>query len=281
MKYIMLGMGYISGKHLDAIKNTGGELVAYHDIHDVVGHVDSRFINARYYPDFMHLDCFVDRHWEDLDMCVVLLPNHLHNPACRWAMNHGMDVICEKPLVLQEKNLDELGEVQWATGKRVNTILQMRLHGNAKNIKRPGETASVKIVYHTPRGPWFKHGSWKANPDFSGGLATSIGIHLFDLCEFAYGPWISWEICRHRENEYVLGWVEYEGAVVEFDLSVDASVELRREFNVNGVSYDFTNGFMDLHTASYEKILADRGFGIEDARGSIRLVEMMRCHCGG
>lgn len=269
----MLGMGYVSPRHLAAIKATGGELVAYHDIMDVVGHVDGYFINARYYPDFIHFDCFADRN--QIDYCVVLLPNHLHNPACRWAMNHGMDVICEKPLVLREKNLDELLLIEERTGKRVSTILQMRLHASACSIVRQHH-AQVKIVYHTPRGHWFRHGSWKANQEFSGGLATSIGVHLFDLCGWSYGNHLHVSVDDERPNEYIRGHVYYERADVSFDLSVAAGSELRREFIVDGVPHDFTVGFNDLHTKSYERILSGDGFGIEDAREAVRITERIR-----
>ena len=277
IRYVILGMGYVSNKHIQAIKNTCGELVAYHDIHDVVGHVDSKFINARYYSEFIHFDCFVDRHPE-IDYAVILLPNHLHNPACRWAMTKGLNVIVEKPITLHERNLFELLDVEERTGKKVNTILQMRLHNSATMLREAteGKESEVNICYHTPRGPWFKNGSWKADRSKSGGLATSIGIHLFDLCQDVFGDWTGWEIKDSVENEYIKGILYCERAVVNFDLSVEADKPMKREFVVNGVRYDFTNGFGDLHTLSYEKILNGEGFGVKDAQNAIRLVEDIR-----
>jgi UDP-N-acetyl-2-amino-2-deoxyglucuronate dehydrogenase len=168
MNFIVLGMGYISPKHLDAIKAVGGNLVAYHDISDVVGHVDSRFINAKFYREFIHLDCFVNRFQrgpDKIDYAVILLPNHLHNPACQWAMLHGMDVICEKPLVIHERNIDELAEIEQKTGKKVNVVLQCRLHGEALKAKEKyiKGVYALKVDYRTPRGPWYMTNSWKGD----------------------------------------------------------------------------------------------------------------------
>ena len=283
MNFIILGMGYISGKHLDAIKAVGGNLLAYHDVHDVVGHVDSRFIDASYYPDFIHFDCFVDRLQRTerhIDYAVILLPNHLHNPACRWAMSHGMNVIVEKPLVIHEQNLDELLEVEERTGKKVNVVLQMRLHENAKKLIDECSTGKhfVKIEYNTPRGPWFKHGSWKADLAKSGGLATSIGIHLFDLCSRAFGEWIQFEVTAEGKD-LIKGWTSYQKADVEWSLSVEPHKEIKRVFAVNGKDYEFTNGFQDLHTETYRKILSGEGFGIEDIRLATRLTENIRNVC--
>ena len=280
MNFIMLGMGYISSKHLDAIKAVGGNLLAYHDISDVVGHVDSRFIDAKYYREFIHFDCFVDRYQAGgmkIDYAVILLPNHLHNPACRWALNRGMDVIVEKPLVIHERNLDELKEVEEKTGRKINTILQLRLHENTKKmISDHGQnTVSVNIEYATPRGPWFRDGSWKADTSKAGGVATAIGIHLFDLAGYAFGKWIQYNlesVCLDK----IKGQTSFERAEVEWSLSVESTVKPKRSFNVNGIQYDFTNGFNDLHTESYRKILAGEGFGIEDARMGVNLTEAIR-----
>lgn len=279
-KYIMLGMGYVSPKHLDAIKNTGGELVAYHDVHDVVGHVDSRFPWARFYNEFIHLDCFVDRYQSasSIDYCVICLPNHLHNPACRWAMRNGMDVIVEKPIVVHERNLDELLCVEYETGKRVNTILQCRLHQEAEKGKVYFEglekPAFVNIEYSTPRGPWYLEHSWKGDIKKSGGIATNIGVHLFDLCCWLFGKWIQFEI-YHSEDDLISGSVMHDAAQVEFNLSI-RSGERKRVFAINDMRIDLTSGFDDLHTKSYEQILMGNGFGIEDARPAIRLVEVIR-----
>lgn len=279
--YVMLGLGYVSGKHLDAIKQTGGELVAYHDIHDVVGHVDSRFINARFYREFLHFDCAVDRLQRSdspIDYCVICLPNHLHNPACHWALSRGMDVIVEKPLVLHEKNLDELALIEERTGKKINTILQMRLHECAGQMRQACQgkpLSKVGISYGTPRGPWFNKGSWKADDDKTGGLAAAIGVHLLDLCCDVFGDWVQFQIDTMTKQE-VKGWVGFRRADMEFELSIRPDKEPQRLFMVNGIDYDFTNGFGDLHTKSYQEIIHDRGFGIEDARQAIRLVEAMR-----
>ena len=278
--YIMLGMGYVSGKHLKAIKETGGNLIAYCDIHDVVGHVDNYFIGAKYYRELLHLDCFVDRQQrskDKIDYCVICLPNHLHNPAIRWALNHGLDVIVEKPIVLHERNLDELLEVEERTGRKVNTVLQMRLHESARKMAEVcnGKTAAVKIQYHTPRGEWFHNGSWKADPLKTGGLVSAIGIHLLDLCCATFGPWVQFEIEKNTP-QYIKAWTEFERATVEWELSIESHKPAKRMFLVNGIQYDFTNGFTELHTKSYQEILDGLGFGIWDARQAIRLAEEIK-----
>lgn len=276
--YIMLGMGYISGKHLRAIKETGGNLVAYHDIHDVVGHVDSMFIDAKYYPEFIHLDCFVDRFQASgkIDYCVINLPNHLHNPAARWALNHGMDVIVEKPLVLYEKNLDDLAKVEARTGRKINTILQMRLHESAKKMRGAvSGVADVNIRYSTPRGLWFTQGSWKADPLKTGGLPTAIGIHLLDLCCVVFGNRKSFVVSKKTERR-IEAHTSFEKAWVKWELSIESDRPAERLFRVDGADYDFTNGFTDLHTESYRKILSGEGFGIEDAREAVKLCEEIR-----
>lgn len=287
--YIILGMGYVSSKHLQAIKATGGNLIAYHDLHDVVGHVDACFVDALYYPEFIHFDCFVDRYLESgghLDYAVILLPNHLHNPACRWAMARGMDVICEKPLVLYEKNLDELSEVEQRTGRKVNTILQMRLHPEAErlldneiSIGRVHNYQSVSIIYNTPRGHWFRHdGGWKSDPKRSGGLFTAIGVHFADLISWVFGKY-KYHHVRQSSNATVSGSMHLEHAAVDWSLSVDPSESVMRVFDVNGERYDFTKGFEALHELSYNRILEGKGFGIEDARMGIKICEEVRATC--
>lgn len=283
--FIILGMGYVSGKHIQAIKSIGGNLIAYHDIMSVLGHVDSYFLDALYYPEFLSFDCFIDRHQQEgnkIDYAVILLPNHLHNPAARWAMNRGMDVIVEKPLVLYEKNLDELKEVEERTGKKVNTILQMRLHPETdkmiydlKQSKHP-QSSNVEISYYAPRGHWFRHdGGWKSDIKKSGGIATAIGVHLFDLASFVFG-----NLHIHRidfiSQDSIEGTLDLEYANVKWKLSVDPRAKQTRIFKVNNELYDFTNGFGDLHIESYRQILAGNGFGIEDARIGIRICERIR-----
>lgn len=288
--FIILGMGYISSKHLQAIKAIGGNLIAYHDLHDVVGHVDKYFIDALYYPQFIHFDCFVDRFIRSgnhIDYAVILLPNHLHNPACRWTLNRGMDVICEKPLVLFEKNLDELSEVEAWSGHKVNTILQMRLHREAKRLYQNTHTttqwtnghSNVIIHYSTPRGHWFRHnGGWKSDPHRSGGLFTAIGVHLADLVTHVFGKYKYHQIRKSTES-IVEGTMYLEHAKVDWYLSVAPEDKAQRVFDVDGERYDFTDGFTELHELSYNRILEGKGFGIEDARAGVRICEEVRKSC--
>lgn len=282
--FIILGMGFVSKRHLEAIKAVGGNLLAYHDTHDGVGHVDAYFINALYYPEFIHFNLFIDRYLQSdnmIDYAVVLLPNHLHNPACRWAMKMGMDVICEKPLVLYEKNLDELAETESRTGRKVNTILQMRLHDEAARLRYDIDSSGsrfheAKIIYNTPRGHWFRHdGGWKSDPKRSGGLFMAIGVHIADFLSTIFGKHVCSTV-DHVNNETISGRILFERGNISFILSVSPSLKSERIFTVDGNIYDFTNGFMDLHVKSYERIISGEGFGIKDAREGIRICEEIR-----
>lgn len=286
--FVILGMGYVSPKHLKAIKDVGGNLIAYHDTSSVVGHADQYFINALYYKEFIHFDCFIDRCLHDgtkIDYAVILLPNHLHNPACRWAMTRGMDVICEKPVVLYEKNIDELLGVEARTGKEVNVIQQMRLHPEAQRFindstkVNPDKSKILRIVYNTPRGHWFRHdGGWKSDPRRSGGLFSAIGIHFADLVSLAFGRYIRNKI-HQWSNEKIKGVLMLDKMDVLYDLSVSPNIKVERIFEMNKKSYDFTSGFDDLHSESYRQILAGKGFTLEDARMGVRICERIREQC--
>lgn len=277
-------MGFVSRRHLEAIKAVGGNLIAYHDVMDVVGHVDAYFIDALYYPEFINFNCFIDRYSQSdkkIDYAIILLPNHLHNPACRWAMTMGMNVICEKPLVLYEKNLDELLEVEQRTGKKINTILQMRLHPETERMESLFNSIQQKpyinIIYKTERGHWFRHdGGWKSDPKRSGGLCTSIGVHIFDLLANQFGRYIRHKL-EYVSDDTVQGWLHLEDSEkITFDLSVEPGGEIERTFKIGTERFNFTDGFNDLHIKSYKNILEGKGFGIEDARMGIRICEQLR-----
>lgn len=281
-------MGYVADKHLEAIKKIGGNLIAYHDLSDVVGKVDAYFINALYYPELFAFDCFIDRCLHDgtkIDYAVILLPNHLHNPACRWAMNRGMDVICEKPVVLYEKNIDELLEVEARTGKKVNVIQQMRLHPEAQRFIGDANSINaykfekLRIIYNTPRGHWFRHdGGWKSDPKRSGGLFSAIGIHLADLASLAFGRYIRNKI-HQWSTESISGVLILDKMDMLYNLSVSPNVKVERFFEMNEKLYNFTSGFNDLHSESYRQILAGKGFTLEDARMGVRICERIREQC--
>lgn len=280
-------MGYVADKHLKAIKEISGNLIAYHDLSDVMGKVDAYFIDALYYPELLAFDCFIDRclhNGTTIDYAVILLPNYLHNPACRWAMTRGMDVICEKPVVLYEKNIDELLEVETRTGKKVNVIQQMRLHPEAKRFIADSSSSrfykkALKIIYNAPRGHWFRHdGGWKSDPKRSGGLLSAIGIHMVDLASCAYGRYIRNKV-HLSSSEEINGTIILNNADVIYHLSVSPNVKVCRTFESQGISYDFTSGFNDLHSESYRQILDGKGFTLEDARMGVRICERVRESC--
>lgn len=286
MNFIILGMGYVSKYHLPAIKAVGGNLVAFHDISDVMGHVDSYFINAKYYQQFIHFDCFVDRYLHSggkIDYAVILLPNHLHNPACRWALNRGMDVIVEKPVVLYEKNIDELLEVEARTGHKVNTIYQLRHHPGVIDMKSRIDRSKryeVAVDYASSRGSWYIKGAWKSDPYKSGGLSSNIGCHLFDVVCHFFGK-MKGLVLFEKSDVQVRGLIETECAKVKWRLSVGIGEEPKRLFQINGEQLELSNGFTSLHEEAYRNIISGNGIGLEDARLSVEICENIREMTGG
>jgi len=287
--------GYIAPRHLQAIRDTGNRLEAAVDPHDSVGILDRFFPDASYFTEFERFD----RHVEKLrrgpsDTRIhyfsICTPNHLHDAHIRFALRTGAHAICEKPLVLKPWNLDALQELEAETGGRVSTVLQLRLHPALRELKRTLDAApaarrrEVRLTYVTARGPWY-HYSWKGSPDRSGGLATNIGIHLFDLLLWLFGE-PAYSVVHLAEPSRMAGFLELRNANVRWFLSTDRNdlppAEVTggkttyRSITVDGSAVEFTEGFADLHTRVYEEILAGRGSGIEDARPSIRLVYDIR-----
>jgi UDP-N-acetyl-2-amino-2-deoxyglucuronate dehydrogenase len=287
--------GYVAARHLRAIRDTGNRVVAAADPHDAVGHLDQFGFDVRFFPEIERFD----RHLEKLkrgpaDQRVHYLsicsPNYLHDAHCRLALRVGADAICEKPLVINPWNLDALQELEHETGHRIRTILQLRLHPRLHALREElrAEPADVEhdvvLTYITARGAWY-HVSWKGTPDKSGGIATNIGIHFFDLLLWLFGPASD---CRVHlaDPRRMAGFIKLRGARVRWFLSVDpadlpwtaqpGSRTTYRSITVDGRELEFTNGFADLHTRVYEEILAGRGFGIDDARPSIDLVHRIR-----
>lgn len=268
--------GYIAPRHLKAIKDVGGNLVAVLDPHDSVGVLDSYFPECLYFSEMERFDRWLSKN--PVDYVSICSPNYLHDCHSLMAMRNGADVICEKPLTCNEHNLDNLLEWEEKTGKKVNVVLQCRLHpevhkANNSDFKVP---AYVFIDYQTPRGQWYSQ-SWKSDVSKSGGLITNIGIHLFDLCEFLFGKWQTFEIGRY-ESEKVIGTASYEYAEVAFGLSIEQG-ERKRIFRINQHDINLTNGFDDLHTEMYRQILDGQGFGIEDIRAATRITEAIRNAC--
>lgn len=287
--------GYIAPRHLTAIKDTGNLLVAALDPHDSVGILDKYFTEVSFFTEFERFD----RHLEKLrkgsnkdrvDYLSICSPNHLHDAHIRLALRIGADAICEKPLVLNPWNLDALQELEIETGKKVNTILQLRVHPSLlelreKIIKQKKQSKyDVRLTYITSRGPWYSY-SWKGDQEKSGGVATNIGIHFFDMLSWIFGKVQSY-VLHLSENSKMAGYLELENANVRWFLSIDRNdlpkqvaekgQPTYRSITVDGSEIEFTGGFTDLHTKVYEEILRGNGFGIEDARPSVKLVYELR-----
>ena len=283
--------GYIAPRHLQAIKAVKGDLKAALDPSDSVGIIDSYFPDAHFFTEFERFDRHIDklaRRGEKIDYMAVCSPNYLHDAHCRFGLRNGADVICEKPLVLNPWNIDALAEIERATSRRISTILQLRLHPAIQALKAkvdasPKNEFPVDLTYITSRGRWY-HASWKGEEDKSGGVATNIGIHFFDMLTYIFGP-LQRSVVHVRDRERAAGYLECGRAKVRWFLSIDRNdlpeaakgkKTTHRSLNIDGEDIEFSDGFSDLHTRSYEEILAGRGFGIEAVRPSVEFVSAFR-----
>jgi UDP-N-acetyl-2-amino-2-deoxyglucuronate dehydrogenase len=282
--------GYIAPRHMKAMKAVGGDLKVAFDPNDSVGIIDSLFPEAHFFTEFERFDRHVDlqrRQGNKIDYVSICSPNYLHDAHCRFGLRAGSDVICEKPLVLNPWNIDGLAEIEADTGGRINTILQLRLHPTIVALRdrlaASGKRHAVDLTYITSRGRWY-HASWKGLDEKSGGVATNIGVHFFDMLAFLFGPMVSQQ-AHLRTNSHAAGYLSYERADVRWFLSVDAAdlpehirgkKSTYRSIAVDGEEIEFSEGFTDLHTRSYEEILAGRGFRIEDVRFSVEVVSAFR-----
>ncbi len=285
--------GYIAPRHLKAIKDTGNRLVAAVDPHDSVGILDSYFPGTSFFTEFERFD----RHLEMLRRAnkgnqvhylSICSPNHLHDAHIRLALRVGADAICEKPLVLNPWNLDQLRELEQDYGAKIYTVLQLRVHPSIISIKQKLDRTTnnrkhiVRLCYITTRGKWYRF-SWKGDAERSGGITTNIGIHFFDLLIWLFGGVQESNVYLHEE-EKAAGMLELEKTNVEWYMSLDINdipVENNgsttyRSITVDGNELEFSNGFGELHKRVYEDILNGNGFGIEDARPSIELVHSIR-----
>lgn len=287
--------GYIASRHMQAIKATGNDLVAALDPNDSVGIIDSYFPNADFFTEFERFDRHIDKlhrahRDKQIDYVSICSPNYLHDSHMRFALRSGADAICEKPLVLNAWNIDGLLEIERATGKKVNTILQLRVHPAIVALREKVSTGKrptkheVDLTYITSRGNWYLQ-SWKGDVKKSGGIATNIGVHFFDMLHFIFGG-LQGNVVHHSSDTKAAGFLEYEKARVRWFLSVDAAdvpaAQLAagqrtfRSITVDGEEIEFSGGFTDLHTRSYEEILAGRGFGLEENRIAIETVAAIR-----
>lgn len=287
--------GYIAPRHMKAIKETGNKLVAAMDKNDSVGIIDSFFPNADFFTEFERFDRHIEKlKREDkgnvIDYVSICSPNYLHDAHIRFALRVGADAICEKPLVLNPWNVEALMEIERETGKKVNTILQLRRHQAIINLKKEVENAptdkvfDVDLTYITSRGHWYDV-SWKGDVSKSGGIATNIGIHFFDMLIYIFGD-VEDCITDVSEDRKVSGFLKLKKANVKWFLSVDSS-ELPeavkeqnqstfRSITVDGKEIEFSGGFTDLHTISYQEIMKGNGFGLDEAIKSIEVVYKIR-----
>ena len=287
--------GYVAARHLKAIKDTGNNLVAAMDPHDSVGILDQYFPDAAFFTEFERFDRHLEmlkRKGEGIDYLTICSPNHLHDAHIRLALRLGADAICEKPLVLNPWNIDRLAELETETGKKIYTILQLRVHPVLislkekieANHKSPTTKHSVVLTYVSSRGMWYDF-SWKGDPKKSGGIATNIGIHFFDLLIWLFGK-PQQSVVHLSERRKMAGFIELQNADVKWYLSIDHSdlpediiknkKNTYRSIRIDDEEIEFTEGFTDLHTEVYKGILEGKGFGISDARPSIELVHSIR-----
>ena len=289
--YALIGAaGYIAPRHMRAMADTGGKLVVAYDPNDSVGVMDSHFPDAEFFTEFELFDRHIDglrRRGSKIDYAAVCSPNYLHDAHCRYVLRSGADVICEKPLVLNPRDIDELAAIERDTGRRVSTILQLRLHPAIIALRdrfaNSNKRHKVELTYITSRGRWY-HTSWKGYEAKSGGVATNIGVHFFDMLSFVFGS-VSRNEAHLRESERAAGSLECERADVSWFLSLDRNDlpdEVKgkkttfRSITVDGEEVEFSEGFTDLHTRSYEEIVAGRGFGLDEVRPSIDIVSTFR-----
>jgi UDP-N-acetyl-2-amino-2-deoxyglucuronate dehydrogenase len=284
--------GFVAPRHLKAIIDTGNRIVAAMDPHDAVGILDRYSFDVRFFTEFERFDRHLDKlrrgpENERIDYLSVCSPNYLHDAHIRLALRVGAHALCEKPLVINPWNLDALQELETEAGRRVYTVLQLRLHPALIDLKAKlaadPRRHNVSLRYITSRGRWYDV-SWKGSSERSGGVAANIGIHFFDLLLWLFGPARDSEVSL-SESKRMAGHLELERATVDWFLSADradlppATSNGRttfRSIKVDDQEIEFTEGFTDLHTRVYEGVLAGNGFGIDDARPAIELVHRIR-----
>ncbi len=287
--------GYIAPRHMKAIKDTGNHLVAALDPFDSVGVIDNYFPEAHFFTEPERFDRHLDKLRRTItgkvDYVSICSPNYLHDAHIRMALRNGAHAICEKPLVLNPWNLDALSEIERETGKRVFTILQLRHHPVIMQLKKevsqnidPNKRYHIQLEYITSRGYWYHH-SWKGNTEKSGGIATNIGVHFFDMLTWIFGSAISNNVSQY-ETDRAAGHLKLGKADVDWFLSINAETlpnEIKqqnkrtyRSLTIEGKELEFSDGFTDLHTVSYQNILNGTGFGLEDARASVQIVHEIR-----
>jgi len=287
----MLGAaGYVAPRHLKAIRDTGNRLISAFDPSESLGIMDQYFPDATCFSDFSAYSQY-HNHRHFVDYLTICSPNNDHFEQIKWGINHGANIICEKPLVLDPNELPVLEELEERTGKRIHTILQLRLHPTVIDLKKsitagmisPDKKKNIKIEYITARGNWYFN-SWKGRMEKSGGIVTNIGIHLFDLLIWLFGSVEGVEL-NHYSKKKATGMLELQHASVSWMLSIDQDdlpedciqngKRYHRQLLIDGVEYRLDSGMEDLHTACYREILSGSGPGLQDAAPSIRVCHMI------
>jgi len=293
-KFALIGTaGYIAPRHLRAIKDTGNDLTVAMDVNDSVGIMDSHFPESEFFTEFEDFAAYVEDEslkGNKLDYISICSPNYLHAPQMKFALKHGIDVICEKPLVLSSAEIDTLKLYEDKYGAKVNSILQLRLHPSIIALREKVKNApkdeifDVELTYMTSRGKWYLK-SWKGVDAKSGGVASNVGVHFFDMLHFIFGDIKANEV-HYKDEQTVSGYLEYERARVKWFLSIDANnlpenavqgeKKTYRSIMIGDEELEFSGGFTDLHTQSYENILAGNGYGLDENRTAIETVEKIR-----
>jgi UDP-N-acetyl-2-amino-2-deoxyglucuronate dehydrogenase len=294
-KFALIGAaGYIAPRHMKAVKDTDNHLVCALDPYDGVGIMDSYFPDADFFTEperfDRHLDKLRRQNANKVDYVSICSPNYLHDAHIRMSVRNDAHAICEKPIVLNPWNLDALCELEQETGKHIYTILQLRLHPTIQKLKQQvengpaGKIYDIDLQYITSRGRWY-YFSWKGDEQKSGGVATNIGIHFFDMLGWIFGDLKGLEVYK-KTAERASGYLEYSQARVNWFLSIDDSdlpekatregKRTYRSITIEGEELEFSLGFTDLHTELYKEILAGRGFRVQEARKSVEIAQRIR-----
>ena len=293
MNFAVIGVGgYIAPRHLEAIKELGHNLVAAYDPNDSVGIMDRYFPDCQFFTEFERFESFVDAKKgtsEEINFVSICTPNHLHASHIKFALSHGAHAICEKPLVLFEKDIDELISYEKKYDRKVYTVLQLRVHDSILALKKKIDAGNqkdnkIQLTYMTSRGQWYQE-SWKGDVRKSGGLSSNIGVHFFDML-----TWIFGDVDDVKINQYSStlesGSLKLSNAEVDWVLTIDrknlpqaaldSGKTTYRSISINGEEFEFSEGFTELHKKVYTDILNGRGYGLEAARPAIRIVEKIR-----
>lgn len=288
------GAGYVAPRHYKAIRDLGHELVAVYDVNDSIGILDQYAPAAHFFTSFERFDRFLDKQRQlglPVTHLVICSPNHLHDAHIRFGLRQDMEVICEKPIVVDSRNLEGLLQLQSKSGKRVHPILQLRKHPSViawksalASASQPPLPAVIDLTYITPRGNWY-YASWKGIQEKSGGLATNIGIHFFDMLLWAMGPALDFQV-HARSHDREAGHILFKDARVRYFLSIDGAIVPRgqsktvtgsyRSLRIDNQEVTFSDGFMDLHTEVYKDILNNKGCSLADAQPAIEILTKMR-----